>query len=130
MATHGAPRIVVVDDTAPGADAVCAALADAGYRPQAAYSGEDALAWCERFAAHLVLLDIEMPEIDGFETARALRSREATRETVIIACTALPLERVAANSRRGEFDGYCRKGADFRLICQLVEAFARGRGRG
>ncbi|WP_375542321.1 response regulator [Paraburkholderia sp. CNPSo 3274] len=67
--TDGQPHIVVVDDNAAAADAVRVALGQAGYQTCAAYSGAHAVAECERANAHVVLLDITMPQVDGHETA-------------------------------------------------------------
>ncbi|TDG03438.1 response regulator [Paraburkholderia guartelaensis] len=115
--TDEQPRVVVVDDNAAAADAVCVALGLAGYQTCAAYSAAHAVAECERANAHVVLLDINMPQVDGHQTAGMLRSRAATREIIIVAYTALPLESVAARIMPGSFDGYCRKGA---AIAELV----------
>lgn len=73
---------------------------------------------------HIVILDITMPEHDGYATARVLRRVARTRDAVIIAFTALGEETVRTEGMHSGFDGYCQKGnppaALVRLIGRLV----------
>jgi len=74
-----ATRILVVDDNALNCELMDAILSPHGYAVEHALSGERALEMCEEFRPHLVLLDVSMPDMDGFEVARELRARETTR---------------------------------------------------
>ena len=60
--------ILVVDDTPANLEVISEALTDAGYEVAAALSGDRALKQIQRRAPDLILLDIQMPGIDGFET--------------------------------------------------------------
>ena len=88
-AKTGTAGILVVDDRPDGRTAVSAVLEALGERIVTASSGEEALRLSleEEFA--VVLLDVRMPEMDGFETAAFLRSRAKTRHTPIIFVTGL-----------------------------------------
>jgi signal transduction histidine kinase len=89
-ATKAGPAgILVVDDRPDGRTAVSAVLEELGERIVTASSGQEALQRSleEEFA--VVLLDVRMPEMDGFETAAYLRSRPQTRHTPIIFVTGL-----------------------------------------
>jgi PAS domain S-box-containing protein len=67
-------RILVVDDNRDAADS-CATLFElAGHRAMAAYNGTQALALGETFVPHIVLLDIGLPDLNGFEVARRIRA--------------------------------------------------------
>jgi two-component system, NtrC family, sensor kinase len=81
--------ILVVDDRADGLRTVSAVLSELGERIVTASSGQEALrlALEEEFA--VILLDVRMPEMDGFETASFLRSRPRTRHTPIIFVTGI-----------------------------------------
>jgi two-component system, NtrC family, sensor kinase len=81
--------ILVVDDRPDGLRTVSAVLAELGERIVTASSGQEALrlALDEEFA--VILLDVRMPEMDGFETASFLRSRPKTRHTPIIFVTGI-----------------------------------------
>ena len=81
-------RILVVDDTPANLDVMGRALETAGYRAMVASSGEVALQLAERFVPDLILLDVVMPGLDGFEVCRRLKQGEATRAIPVIFLTA------------------------------------------
>src|SRR5579859_556008 len=81
--------ILVVDDRPDGLRALSAVLEDLGERIVTASSGQEALRLSLKEEFAVVLLDVRMPEMDGFETASFLRSREKTRHTPIIFVTGL-----------------------------------------
>jgi CheY-like chemotaxis protein len=84
--------ILVVDDSAANLVAVEAALAPLGRPLVFARSGIEALARLLDQDFDLILLDVAMPEMDGFETARMILARERNRETPILFITGLPCE--------------------------------------
>jgi DNA-binding NtrC family response regulator len=81
--------VLIVDDEPANVDLLEQELADAGYRTVAAASGEAALQVASREKVDLVLLDVMMGGIDGYETCRRLKAAEATRATPVIFLTAL-----------------------------------------
>jgi len=81
--------ILVVDDRPEGREALTAVLGGLGERLVEASSGQEALATALREEFAVVLLDVRMPEMDGFETASLLRSRPRTRHTPILFVTGL-----------------------------------------
>jgi len=85
----GRPTVLVVDDDAKNRKLMAATLAPHGFRVLTACNGEDALAMIRKFEVDLLLLDIMMPGIDGFEVCRRLKSDETTRMIPIIMITAL-----------------------------------------
>ncbi|SAK59091.1 response regulator receiver protein [Caballeronia calidae] len=122
---HRAPwRILVVDDNVHSAEALSAALESDGFDTRFALSGVAALHSVDSWVPHVFILDITMPEHDGFATARVLRRIARTREAVIIAFTALGEETVRPEAVHAGFDGYCQKGNPpaelVRLIRRLV----------
>jgi signal transduction histidine kinase len=82
-------KILVVDDTAATIDMVKTALEGEGYEVIVAITGEKALKRCRLSAPDLILLDVLMPGMDGFETCRRLKADEKTREIPVIFMTAL-----------------------------------------
>src|SRR5262245_18172709 len=86
-ATRG--RILVVDDHAVNCELLEAILAPQGYEVEQANSGPDAIAHARTNPPDLVLLDVNMPGMDGFQVARELRSRPDTRLVPIVMVTAL-----------------------------------------
>jgi CheY-like chemotaxis protein len=81
-------RILVVDDNEASAEGLAAALAADGLDTRYVLSGVDALHAIDGWVPHVIVLDISMPEHDGFATARVLRRIPPTRNVGIIAFTA------------------------------------------
>ena len=91
---YRAQDILVVDDAAGSLVAIEAALSELGYRLVVALSGDEALARLLEEDFALILLDVQMPGISGFETARIIRSRARNRHVPIIFMTASASEEV------------------------------------
>jgi two-component system, sensor histidine kinase and response regulator len=81
--------ILIVDDTPANLSVLADFLSQAGYSLMVAEDGEDALAQTARTLPDLVLLDVMMPGLDGFETCRRLKAAERTRDLPVIFMTAL-----------------------------------------
>ena len=84
-----AVTILIVDDTPANLNVLLQCLGDAGHRVLVAEDGEEALELLARAAPDLVLLDVMMPGIDGFETCRRLKADPAHAELPVIFMTAL-----------------------------------------
>ncbi|MEG4290710.1 response regulator [Microcoleus sp. C2C3] len=81
--------ILVVDDTPANLEVVCETLSDAGYEVATAIDGERALKRVQAYPPDLILLDVQMPGIDGFETCKRLKAEPKTASIPIIFMTAL-----------------------------------------
>lgn len=81
--------ILIVDDTPANLGVLVETLGAAGYQLMVAEDGEEALAQTAQTQPDLILLDVMMPGIDGFETCRRLKSRPATRDVPVLFMTAL-----------------------------------------
>jgi len=80
-------RVLVVDDNHDAAESLAVLLSLEGHRVATVFDGVTALAEAERFQPQVVLLDIGMPGMNGYEVARELRARETTNSAVIVALT-------------------------------------------
>src|SRR5437879_6421953 len=81
-------RILVVDDTPANIQTVAAILKGQGYQLSVATNGKQALDVLAKIRPDLILLDVMMPELDGFETCLRLKSAEAWRDIPVIFLTA------------------------------------------
>lgn len=81
--------ILIVDDTPANLGVLVETLGGAGYRLMVAEDGEEALAQTAQTQPDLILLDVMMPGIDGFETCRRLKARPKTRDIPVLFMTAL-----------------------------------------
>jgi two-component system, cell cycle response regulator len=89
-------RVLVVDDVPANVKLLEARLSAEYFDVTTAYSGADALAVCERAECDIVLLDVMMPDMDGFEVCRQLKSNPVTHHIPVVMVTALdqPSDRV------------------------------------
>src|SRR5437868_5703496 len=83
------PRILIADDNPQGVELLEAYLAGADYELAVATDGEDTLAKVASFQPDLILLDVMMPKISGFEVCKRLRRDPATSDVAILMVTAL-----------------------------------------
>jgi PAS domain S-box-containing protein len=85
---HGNYRILVVDDKAENLQVVVNLLNMVGFETKEALNGEDAIEKFEEWDPHLILMDMRMPIMDGYEATRRIKSTEKGKHTPIIALTA------------------------------------------
>ena len=83
------PRILIADDNVPNADLLEAHLDGTGYETKVVFNGEDTLAAARSWQPTLILLDVMMPKMSGFEVCRRLRADAATRDIAVLMVTAL-----------------------------------------
>jgi DNA-binding response OmpR family regulator len=87
--TSGAPRILIADDNPQGVELLEAYLCEADYEIRTAADGEETLARVRDWQPHVILLDIMMPKISGFEVCKRLRADPKTRDIGVLMVTAL-----------------------------------------
>jgi CheY-like chemotaxis protein len=80
-----AERVLVIDDNADAADSLAALRRLQGHEVRTAHSGEDGIASAAAFQPNLVLLDLGMPRMDGYEVARRLRAMEGGARLTLVA---------------------------------------------
>jgi CheY-like chemotaxis protein len=80
-------RILIVDDEGDGASALQLMLTVWGHSTRLAHTGEQALKLCDTFKPNVVLLEIALRDMHGFEVARRLRKSRGCRECLLVAIT-------------------------------------------
>ncbi len=103
------PFLLIVDDDPANHAIAGAALSAAGWRVDRADSGEAAIAVARDRRYALILMDLQMPGMDGFEAARAIRSGGASAATPILAFTARRQADIAGPLRASGMDGHVAK---------------------
>lgn len=86
------PTVLVIDDFEAGRELCAEYLSFRGYEVATAADGAEGLRKAKELLPDAILMDLSLPEVDGWEATRRLRSDEATREIKIIALTAHALE--------------------------------------
>lgn len=80
-------RILIVEDTEDNRRILCDLLSHAGYELAAALDGEDGVKMAMTYRPDLILMDIQLPKIDGYEATRRIRANPELRAIPIIAVT-------------------------------------------
>jgi PAS domain S-box-containing protein len=115
-------RVVVIDDNRDAADTMALLVAAAGGECRVAYDGEDGLRQVLEYRPDVVLLDIGLPGIDGYETCRCIR-RALGSAVVVVALTGWGQDRDKAEASKAGFDSHLTKPVDAAaLVRRLASA--------
>jgi signal transduction histidine kinase/CheY-like chemotaxis protein len=117
--------ILVVDDNRDAADSLAILLEMTGHRVHTAVDGPSALSDCENEAPDVVLLDIGLPGMDGYEIARRLKKLPSMSETVLIATTGYGQAEDVARSKDAGFDYHFVKPVEPESLVRLFEGLGR-----
>jgi DNA-binding response OmpR family regulator len=105
-------RVLIVDDNIDSADSLRMLLARAGHEVRTVGQGALALPAAAEFGPELVVLDIGLPDIDGYTVAQRLRGDERTRNAVLIAVTGYGRDEDRARSSNAGIDMHITKPVD------------------
>jgi CheY-like chemotaxis protein len=114
-------RVLVVDDSPDVADSLALLLKTFGADVRVARSGGEGLAACAEFSPELIFLDISMPGMDGFETARRLRELPTTSRATLVALTGRGEEDMRRRVKQAGFDRHLMKPADLDALASLLD---------
>lgn len=119
------PTVLVVEDNALNLKLIRAVLEHAGFTVVVATSGEEGVNVATRGGLDLVLMDLQLPGIDGTEAMRRIRAHPGSRELPVVAVTAfaMPADREQVSS--AGFDGYIEKPISTRALPEIVRRHVR-----
>ena len=115
--------ILIVDDNATNMKLVRILLASEGYDVRTAADAEEALNVLKEFYPRLILMDVQLPGIDGLELTRRLKSDPATRDITILGLTAYAMKGDKERIIAAGCDGYIPKPIDTRTLPELVAGY-------
>ncbi len=121
-------RIVIVDDNRDNADSLSILLEMAGNKTYMAHDGMEALAEIERHRPEVVLLDIGLPKLDGYEVCRRVRREPWGKEMILIALTGWGQEEDRRKSAEAGFNGHLVKPVDYEGLLELLVSLTNGSG--
>ncbi len=116
-------RILVVEDNPTNLDLMVYLLKAYGYSPQEARDGIECLEAVESECPDLILLDVHLPRMDGYETIRRIRSDSRLHSVPVVAVTALAMVGDREKLLAAGFNGYIGKPIDPENFVSHVEAF-------
>jgi CheY-like chemotaxis protein len=119
-------RILVVDDNVTNLKLIEYLLKAKGYDVLTAVDAETALEAVRTKQPSLVLMDLQLPGMDGLELTRRLKSDPSTREIVIVAVTAYAMKGDEQRALDAGCDGYIAKPIDTRALPHVVESHLGG----
>ncbi len=123
--------MLVVEDNQDAADTLCECLGLTGHRVEVAYDGKEGLAKAREFRPEVVLCDIGLPEVDGFEVARALRQDSTLSAAFLVALTGYARTEDVRRAQLAGFDRHMAKPPDLEALERLIaEAPAHGTAAG
>ena len=121
------PRILLVEDNEMNRDMLSRRLSRKGYEVSIAIDGQQGLAMSLRGGFDLVLIDMSLPEMDGWEVARTLEASEATRGIPVIDLTAHAMAGDREKALEVGCDEYHTKPVQFpRLLAQIEALLEKG----
>jgi CheY-like chemotaxis protein len=117
------PRIIMIDDDVEFIELVDDALKARGCVISYADNGEQGIRLAQHLQPDVILLDIRMPGIDGYEVATTIRSDPQLKHTRLVAVTGLTTEETEEQLQAGGFDGYVAKPSDLDAFVTEIEQF-------
>jgi len=118
-------RVLVVDDNMDSADMLVMMLQMFGHEVQAAYSGQTALETAVEYQPDFVLLDIGLPDMNGYEVARRLRQQPQTKDVWLVALTGYGQDSDRQRSQEADFDHHLVKPVDPQKLQDLLATRAK-----
>jgi CheY-like chemotaxis protein len=117
--------VLVVDDNPQNLKLARLLLITEGYDARVAVDAEQALTLLEEFTPKLILMDIQLPGMDGLELTRRLKAAPETRGIVIVALTAYAMKGDEEKARAAGCDGYIAKPINVRTLPHAVAEYLR-----
>ena len=113
-------RILIVDDNATNLKLVAYLMKANGYTVDTALDAESAIVAIRNHHPDVILMDIQLPGIDGLELTRRLKADPATRDIVIVAVTAYAMKGDQAKALAAGCDDYITKPIDTRALPETI----------
>ena len=123
----GRPRILIIEDNVDAAETLREALELGDHEVRVAYNGPEGLAMARKLRPDIVLCDLGLPGIDGFDVARAIRADEALRGTFLVALSGYAQPEDRRRSSEAGFDRHIAKPPRLSALEALIAAVVAGR---
>ncbi len=122
-------EILIVDDNQLNLKLIRVLLASEGYSVKTAGDAEEAIAMLETAEPDLILMDVQLPGMDGLELTRRLKSDPERSKIVILALTAYAMKGDEEKARAAGADGYLTKPIDTRTLPTVIATYLGRRSR-
>ena len=122
MNAENARRVLVVDDNRDSVETLSMLLRIKGHDARIAESGEEAIKVADEYQPHVVVLDLSLPGMDGYEVAQRLRERPYGGHMLLVALTGWSGREVQARAAEAGFDFHLLKPIEWPELEQVLEA--------
>jgi len=119
-ATGPSLRVLVVDDNPDTVTTLAMLVRESGHEVRTVFDGSAVLEAALDFRPHVVLLDIGLPGLNGFEVARRIRQQTVLKNVVLVAMTGYGQSRDRARSKEAGFDHHLVKPGDFAKVLEIL----------
>lgn len=119
-------RILIIEDNAPNLNLMSYLLTASGHSVEGCRDGQSGLDAMRRQPPDIVLCDIELPKLSGYQIAQAVRADAGLHALPLVAVTALAMRGDRARGLAGGFDEYIEKPIEAETFVALVESFLPG----
>lgn len=113
-------QVLIIDDNTDSASGLAMCLQSQGFELRVSHTGKEGVAAAKKYLPDVVLLDIGLPDIDGYEVARRLRRHTLLASVCIIAMTGYGGEDEKNSAKRAGFDDYLIKPIDYGRLLELL----------
>ena len=117
--------ILIVDDNAVNLKLVRVLLVKEGYQVQTAPDAEEALKSVEAVKPDLILMDIQLPGMDGLELTRLLKADPGTKDIMVVALTAYAMKGDEEKAKAAGCDGYIAKPIDTQALPGMIAGYLK-----
>jgi two-component system cell cycle response regulator DivK len=120
-------KILIVEDNQDSRELVAKVLKNKGFEVVEAVDGEEAIQKANTEKPHLILMDISIPKIDGYEVTRRLKSQDEFTDIPIVALTAHAMKGDREKFIAVGFEGYISKPIDVREFPEQIRSYLKGK---
>jgi len=113
-------KILIADDNRDGADTLAIMLDFLGFQTAVAYNGEEAVEAAQNFKPDVIVLDINMPVMNGYEAAKTIRRTLGHERAVLVALTAYDSPEAVQQAREAGFDLHLRKPMEGAQLSEVI----------
>ena len=121
-------RILVVDDNRDSADSLAQLLSLTGNDTRTAHDGEEGVALADQFRPDVVLLDIGLPKLNGYEVCRKIREQPWGKSMAVVALTGWGQDDDRRKSKEAGFNGHMVKPVDLTELMRLLATISANGG--
>lgn len=114
-------NILVADDAVDAAETLAFLFDSLGHEAHTAFDGQQAIVAAQQYAPHIIFLDLDMPVVDGYGAAQAIRSARRVDPPFIVALTGQSGPEIRRQIDAAGFDYYLCKPADTKALLALVD---------